>query len=295
MFYQLDESSKAGLYARYKQGDELSAEAAALGLKQATLERRLREFGATKVPNSTQPKFNEPPRLSGTTLILADPHCPYHDAEFCNRVIDIALAARAQHCIIAGDLLDMNAFSPFDANSNAHFEQDCEAAEGFVTALAGAFRDVLWIKGNHEGRLDKRIGLHQLSDGRIKRLVSLTDAVTYTGYYYCYVDDWMVCHPKQASRAPGKVAAVLAGKYHRNVVAGHGHLWGLAPDTSGRYLGIDSGLCADPDRLEYDAMCPNCYPRMTQGAVILRDGYPWPLSPYMDLSSMKAALGKLAA
>jgi predicted phosphodiesterase len=295
VFQRLDYATKAELYLRYKAGDELGEEAARLGLKLSTLERRLREFGAAQVPTSKQPRFDSPPHIEGSALILADPHCPYHDADFVNRVLDIALAGRVEHCVIAGDLLDMNAFSPFDANSNAHFEQDCEEAEGFTEALASAFRSVLWIKGNHEGRLDKRIGLHQLADGRVKRLVSLTDKVVYTGYYFCYVDDWMIAHPKNVSVIAGRVAAQLAGKYRCNVVAGHGHLWGMAPDVSGRYLGIDSGACADPLRLEYNAMRPNTRPMMVQGAVILRDGYPWPLSPHMDLRGMRLAMRKLAA
>jgi predicted phosphodiesterase len=290
VFQRLDYADKAALYARYKLGEELSSEAASLGLKQSTLERRLREFGASQITTSTQPRFDSPPRLTGSALILADPHCPYHDAEFVNRVLDIALAGGVEHCVIAGDLLDMNAFSPFDANSNAHFEADCAEAEAFTGALASAFRSVLWIKGNHEGRLDKRIGLHQLADGRVKRLVSLTDKVTYSGYYFCHVDDWMICHPKNASTIAGRVAAQLAGKYACNVVAGHGHLWGIAPDVSGRYLGIDSGMCADPMRIEYNAMRPNTRPMMVQGAVILRDGYPWPLSPHMDLKGMRQAI-----
>ena len=270
------------LYNLYTSGADLYPVSVERGWKLASLERRLREFGARQVTESPKPKLDKPPTI-GDCLILADPHIPYHDATFINRCIDVALSMGIKECCVAGDLLDYNAFSPFDPNVSDTLEAEYAAAEDFLGVLAGAFQSVLRIKGNHDARLDKRIGYHQLSADRARRILTDKPNVVFSDYYHCLCNGWRICHPKNASVVPGSVAAKLAGKYSCNVVAGHGHVFGVAQDISAQYIGIDSGACADPARIEYVEMRMNTRPRIYQGAVVLKDGMPTLINKAFDV------------
>jgi predicted phosphodiesterase len=272
-FHELDYAAKLDLYSRYKGGADLGPEAVACGAKLSSLERALRRFGETLVHDSPKPRLDQPPTI-GDCLILADIHVPYHDAPFINRCVDIALGMGIKEVAIAGDLLDYNAFSPFDPNVVDTLEAEYAAAENFLGILAGAFARVLRIKGNHDARLDKRIGYHQLPAERARRILTDKPNVVFSDYYHCLCGEWRIAHPKNASTVPGSVAAKLAGKYHCNVVAGHGHLFGVAQDISAHYVGIDSGACVDPARLEYIEARMNTRPCIYQGAVILKGGLP---------------------
>jgi hypothetical protein len=64
-----------------------------------------------------------------------------------------------------------------------------------------------------------------------------------------------------------------------HVIMGHNHLWGMTRDESGTFWAIESGVCADPERIPYYNEVHNTRPAMCTGAVIVRDGVPWLLSP----------------
>lgn len=272
-FSQLPYAEQSRLYSLYQQGADIHDECVANGWKVATVERRLREWGARQVKPSAKPRFDAPPTI-GDCLVLADPHVPYHDADFINWCVDRALALGIKECCIAGDLLDHNALSPFDPNVEDTLGDEYAAAEDLLGVLAGAFTTVLRIKGNHDSRLEKRLGYHQLPAERTKRLLTDKANVSFSDYYYCLCGTWRICHPKNASVVPGSVAGRLAGKYHCNIVAGHGHVFGVSQDVSGRYVGVDSGACVDPARLEYVEVRLSTRPAVFQGAVILKDGLP---------------------
>lgn len=272
-FHELDYAAKLDLYSRYKGGADLGPEAVACGAKLSSLERALRRFGETLVRDSPKPRLDQPPTI-GDCLVLADIHAPYHDAPFINRCIDIALGMGVKEVVVAGDLLEVTAFSPFDPDVRDILDEEFGIAEQFLDVLSSSFDRVLCIMGNHEARIQKRLGYHQLPTGRVGRMMTRKENVAFSPYYHCLYDGWRICHPKNASVVPGSVAAKLAGKYHCNVVAGHGHVFGVAQDVSGEFVGIDSGACVDPKRLEYVETRMNTRPRVYQGAVILKHGLP---------------------
>lgn len=276
---------RALLYTQYKAGSDFLDEAATLGVRPSSLKRALRRFGTHLVEESPKPRLDKPPTI-GDCLILADIHAPYHDSEFINRCIDAALRGGVEECCIAGDLVDNDALSPFDPRAENILEEEYQSAGQLLDILAHAFRRVLRIKGNHDARLDKRLGFGQLSADRVRQMLTKATNVEFSDYYVCYSGQWMVVHPKNVSVVPGAVAARLAGKYHCNVVAGHGHVFGLAQDVSGQYIGIDSGACVDPLRLEYVSARPNLRPAIVQGAVVLREGYPYLLSKWFNLDGL---------
>ena len=293
-FTALPYAERERLYLAYKAGLDMSEGARRVGTKVESFTRKLRKFGETSVPKSAKERFDAPPAIEGDALILADPHCPYHDAAFINQTVTIAVKWGVPNCIVAGDILDYNAFSPFDPNMTDTLEQEFTAGEALLGALAHAFTKVLCLTGNHDARLYKKIGYHQIAPERVGKMLSSAENVEFSPYYFCLLgDNYLVEHPKNVSVLGGKVASSLAAKYHKNVISTHGHLFGMSQDVSGEYVGIDSGCCADPRRLEYISLRHNTRPEVVQGAVILRGGYPWLLNKFSDWGALER-LGKAA-
>lgn len=75
------------------------------------LNQLLEASGMKSVPTSAHPDWNTPPVIEGDALIMGDLHLPYHNAQFVNRCLEVAHALGITKLILAGDALDMKAFS----------------------------------------------------------------------------------------------------------------------------------------------------------------------------------------
>lgn len=69
-----------------------------------------------KIPQSKYFRYNEPPVLEGDALILPDVEAPYQNADFLNKVIDLARSWRITQMIADGDLLHMDSLSGWQPN-----------------------------------------------------------------------------------------------------------------------------------------------------------------------------------
>jgi hypothetical protein len=149
--------------------------------------------------------------------------------------------------------------------------------------LAAAFQRVLWFTGNHESRVVRKIE-KALTGAEISTLFGAGgDKWTFSGYYYALVHSggtqYRVTHPKNSGKGSSKK---LAGKYQSHVVMLHNHALSLQADPSGRYLGIEPGMCADLERIDYSAQRDSTGDMPINGALIIRGGYPYLLNPFTD-------------
>ena len=69
-----------------------------------------------RIPESPYVRYDEPPTADGDALILPDCEIPFHNADFINRVIDLASAWSIKQVICAGDLLHMDSISGWEPN-----------------------------------------------------------------------------------------------------------------------------------------------------------------------------------
>ena len=229
------------------------------------------------------PRFNKPLTIKADkALIMADPHVPFHDAAWCNRVIDLALRWGCDTVAVPGDLVDFTAFSKYGRQERVEAEDEIQAARKFLRALARTFATVVFVGGNHEMRLPRITGnaleLRDVMD------LFIRDANVQASDYFWFElmsggQRFYIEHPKNASVIPGRVPAKLAEKYHCHVIGTHGHQWGMVRDVSDHYWGIDAGVCCDPLRLAYVQKVHSVRPQVYQGAVIVLNGTPVLLSP----------------
>jgi len=215
-------------------------------------------------------------------VIMTDEHVPFHDADWCNRVIDIALKMGCTAVGIPGDLVDFTAFSKWGRQERVEAEDEIEAARSFLRALARSFKHVYYSGGNHEMRLPRITG-NLLELRNVMEMFVSDENVELSDYHwfelYSGGEKFYVEHPKPTSTVPARVPARLASIHLCHIIAAHGHQWGICRDVSGTFWSVDSGVCADPLKLAYITKVHNTRPQIHQGAVLVLDGVPILLSP----------------
>jgi len=232
-------------------------------------------------PSPVQP-IDPALEATGNIIILPDPHAPFHDAAWMERCIDLALKWGIKQVGIAGDLIDWTAFSFYGRQAGIEAETEICAAKQLTETLAGVFDKVYYCQGNHEVRLARMVG-YALSLERIAEWWVTRENVCVTKRRYFWLTSadrrYMVIHPKNYSRIPGLNSTRLCAKYHVNIIGTHSHHWGMAIDVSGRYVGIDAGMCASSRLIDYVQEEVVTNPMMVQGACIVKDGVEYLLCP----------------
>jgi len=250
---------------------------------QSIRRKKQREGWHALIADAPTPRFDEPLHvIADRALILPDPHAPFHDAHWCNRVIALALRYGCDTVAVPGDLVDFTAFSKWGRQERVEAEDEIRAARDLLHVLATDFEHVIYGGGNHEMRLPRITGnLLELRD-TMDMFVRDSNVLT-TDYHWFELESggqtFYVEHPKNASVIPARVPAKLVEKLGCHVIGAHGHQWGMVRDVSGRFWCIDSGVCCDPLKLAYIQKVHNTRPRVYQGAVIVREGVPILLGP----------------
>jgi hypothetical protein len=252
------------------------------------------------VPTSHREKFNKPEIIRESCLVIFDTQIPFHDADFLNHIFELAADWGIRQGISGGDLLNMTSFSKFyEKPSEKVWEKERDEAVRVLMTMTDVIPDWLLVKGNHEDFLLKKLeeqidheGILALVDNRTGFLKGFKA----TDYYYCEVrlggSLWRITHPRNISVIHGRIPQRLCERYHCNIASGHGHLAGMTPDYSGKYLACDVGITCDPLRLDYVSLRDSTRPAQCQGALILQLGddnkcHPYHLYPDLDWAALK--------
>jgi len=251
---------------------------------------------------SDKPVYNEAPVIKGSVLILCDMQIPYQDGDFIFNMLKLAKAWGIKQGISGGDFFNESAFSYFMYKPKERiWEVEAQEASKVGSAMMGFIKKWWFIMGNHDASLLKLLA-HQLKHTDLMKLADMPTQFAASDYYWCIVRDkkgneWRVTHPRNVSVIHGRVPQALADKYEQNIVAAHGHLAGMIPSKSGSYCCIDSGVCCDPEKLDYSQERDSTRPKMNQGAVILKevDGviHPYHIVPqWVDWDALEKLYGK---
>lgn len=272
----------------------------------------------SKLPPSKMPLWDAPLKSEGDALILTDVEAPFQHSEFINRCLDLADAWGVKTLHLGGDLLHYDNLSAWGSSWVQDKEEiyssfievmeevlrDKDKAKmlevlhdkGIVTdgSLSGeltesravfrsfaSFKEILVDLGNHDDRylraLQNAVGvnelLHQIDRHHDKRW-------KIAPYYYSLIETEAGTYRVEHPRGAGKNTAIdLAIQFHSHIVMGHSHRWAVNRDPSGRYWAIQTGCCVDERRLAYVQQRSAKRDAHVLGATIIRDGYPFVLSP----------------
>lgn len=280
-----------------KSSAEIAALFATQGItrsQKAIMRRKERMGWHARIAHSPIMPMAGPMVAQGDMLILADPHCPLHDSDWTNRCIDLALKWRIPQAGLAGDLIDWSAFSHYGRRVGIEAEDEIRAAEQFTRTLARNFRDVYYCPGNHEQRLARTVGFAVDLDRLSQWWVTQPNIHTTVRKWFILESGgrkYRVIHPKRFGVTAPIPAARMASKYLMNIIAGHSHLWGIAHDVSGKFVGIDIGMCASRKLADYVEIETTPTPEMVLGACIVKDGVEYLLSP-QNIAGYEALIGR---
>jgi len=234
-----------------------------------------------KVPQSPVPPLQQL-TVQGDFLLLFDIHSPLQDADWINRVMELALDMGIDSVGIGGDLVEFDAFSHFRRSEDYDIRDELKTTRKLLSALAN-FDRVIFSPGNHEVRLSRKLNWLLPVDESMKLFLE-SPKVQMTSLHWFEVisggEKFRVEHPKNTSVHAALIPQKLCSKFLCHIIAGHGHDWGLARDVSDHFWAIDAGCCLDPKRVDYCNREHSTRPVMKRGAVIVKDGIPLLLSPH---------------
>jgi len=252
------------------------------------------------VPPSRREKFDKPEIIRDPCLLLFDAQVPFHDSDFMSHVLEVAADWGIKQGISGGDLLNMTSFSRFfEKPTDKVWRKERDDAVKVLVAMSDAVPDWLLLMGNHEDfllkRLEEQVG-HEDILALMDRREGLLGAFRATDYYWSEVrmagETWRISHPRNISVIHSRIPQRLADKFQANIASGHGHLAGMTPSYSGKYMCCDVGVCCDPARLDYVSLRDSTRPAMCQGALILQLGedgkcHPYHILPDADWAALK--------
>jgi hypothetical protein len=255
-------------------------------MRPATLGRRLRAYNASKNgpksriqrPNRKLPNWDEPPVFKGDAVVTGDLQLPYLDYEFAETMLATAdiIMPKPRRLIIAGDMFNMDAYSPFPPahTYRSTFKEEVDSARNFLSSARKTFDEIDVLLGNHERRL-LYVVRGELSAKDLGLLIDV-EGVNFHIYSWCILDtdagEWRLTHQHNYSINAQTVGVKLAHKFRQHVVTHHQHRISKGHDSSGQSVVIDNGCLADPRKLDYTTIVDNTRPVMTQGFVIIRNG-----------------------
>lgn len=222
-------------------------------------------------------------------VVFADVQIPHTRDEWVDLVCDIGKKhlGTPRTAIIAGDLLNLDAFNGYDPETQLPtLGAEVAAARQFWRSILAVFDQVYWFWGNHEYRATKRtraeVQPYLLADLVLGKLNDEERIhVSHWGYTFLDTtqDRWIIAHGKNYSVQTLNVAEWLSWKYQRNVISFHEHHLGRGYDRFGNFQLINGGGLFDYEQMGYAQIHASKSPAMVNGFVIFKDGYPYLLGP----------------
>lgn len=201
-------------------------------------------------------------------LVLSDLHCPFTNW----RAFEGALAIKADVCVLAGDIFDLQSVSYFIERKDLSLDQEvCHGLKAVERIRKRFPNHCVMIQGNHEHRLQKIVRaslpaevralleseygtefdtMAQIITGRVPDLTVLHG-------HYVRLGDAVVSHFDKYSSIEARSAIGVADYFDnwwdqldptlvRPVVAIHAHTHHLTKTIHRRWLCIESGTLAHP-------------------------------------------------
>ena len=226
-------------------------------------------------------------------MIINDVHVPYQHEKLLD---EIKKHKDMDYLVIGGDLIDCESCSSFQMLERPTLEEELVAAHEFIQEINKIIdAEIICIKGNHEERLEREIckmqnkGLQRLLDSQLLRMLEEgfkfnigTKRKKYKAIEnFKYIDKWyarlfdnlVICHPKDFSNVPARIAEKSAEYFlNRGVIEkddvifiGHTHKFSQIVSTRRQDVFVVENGCsckameyADRGNLSYGNQV-NCY------------------------------------
>ncbi|MFA5208309.1 MAG: hypothetical protein WC428_06730 [Candidatus Paceibacterota bacterium] len=187
---------------------------------------------------------------------------------------------------LQGEFLDT--IEQFEPNHDDDIGGEVETAKHAFRDLSSAFDEIVYVIGNHDGRLLSALNSPMFADQLKQFTVGDNPKYKIAPYYYSILHtekgDYRIEHPVGSAQS---TAVNIANQFHCHVIMGHSHSYSRMMDASGKYFAIQTGCCVDEDRLAYCSQRTRGSKRHVLGACLVKNGYPYDLNMMTDWNVLK--------
>jgi hypothetical protein len=201
------------------------------------------------------PELNEYFKIKGDCIVVADWHIPAFNPEVTEIVFEKAEELGINQILIAGDFLQLDAFSPHTTYPIKNVEK------------------IYWIWYNHSewlvNYLENKIDINILARMFYDKMEGKQLLVQRYGFAVIN-DTFRVTHPKSYSRCTPQVERQLAAKFHQHIIGTHGHQNSIGFDSSGQYICLQVGGLHHRTKISY-TMRDTTHPEWNNGFAWVKD------------------------
>lgn len=218
---------------------------------------------------------------AGDYTICGDVHLNTVNEHFLYLMLAVAkkTTKRPRKLIVAGDLVNADAFSDYESDSpEPHFGDEVYAGRWFFREVLSVFDSVHLLTGNHDRRIGKKTR-KVFNLATTVQLMTHDPRVEVSNWGHCVIQnrhgsDWRITHGSQYSINQLTVADQLAQKYRQNIISHHEHHLAVGFDRYGYHLIINNGGLFDKTAQAYTLLDDSKHARTKNGFTVLKDGYP---------------------
>lgn len=224
-------------------------------------------------------KINKKKRV----MIINDVHIPFQLDNLIERIKEV-YSEQVDDIILGGDIIDCEGLSSFGKKYKVSLSKELQTAEEFLNKMRKEFKpsNMFYIGGNHDKDRYERVveNLKEkdlyclLPDSLIEEVCERVEGLTPVDHWFGkFYDNLIVCHPKNFSNVPGRVAEQCA-EYFTNrgvadrgdiIILGHTHKFSqMIATRRNNLMVVENGcLCkpmdyADKGKLNYGDQV-NCF------------------------------------
>lgn len=215
-------------------------------------------------------------RIEGDAIIIGDVEVPYQNDSLLRKAVKIGNIFGIEQLIVNGDFLSLDSVSKWKKDGEqtiTSLEDELSEGKRVLKYLSKQFNKMYFVRGNHEDRLIRK------TDGNMNMRVIISmiapdtvEAKTTSFKHLELNNDFIVGHPDNYSKIPGRTGNRLVRKYNKSVILGHQHHMSRTWDESGQYEIIDGGHCTLPQSRFYKTASFTTHPDWISGFVLAKQG-----------------------
>lgn len=209
--------------------------------------------------------------------IFSDIHFPLADSKWLEHGLKCASHWKSEVLILNGDVIDANQISRHAGSykrRKQELEDDMAACEYFLNLVSSAFKEIVWLSGNHCIERLIKVFRGEIGAQRVIKMMGDHDNLKITSRSYIDLNDNVrICHPRQYSRNRGVLAQKLAQRWQMHIATGHQHHAAKTFSLDGKWQACDIPAMCRTDVQDYVRNELNDYPEPMTGFAAVFGNY----------------------
>jgi len=222
--------------------------------------------------------LDKPLQLKGDWAVTADWHVPLYDAGLVNEFLQEAESY--SNLLIAGDFLNGDSLSQYyPKQKSAGLEKELSEARDLMEILCANFKNIVFIKGNHDYRYTKSAEYRESFVDSMKKAFEGIDKsgskLVFSNLDHCYLTSnkqkYFIAHPTTYSKSPLNNPLAISDVQKCHTLTAHTHHCAMGWSPCGEYVVGELGGFFNIPQTEY-LQGTTTYPNWCNGYWFINNG-----------------------